>query len=215
MHGVIDDEPVVFTELANAPDWLEMEIVLDGERLNLADGELLSFTRTLDLYTATLRRELRWRSFSGNITHLVFERFASLADEHLCAIKVTITPENYACRVEVRAGINGEADNIGIKHWEWIDQRLRGKEAWLRCQTRATKIELAVAMNLSMTVPSHRSRMMRWDVHNHPMLVSFAELQSGETATMTKWVTLYTSRDVKNPLSSALKALKKKIGDRV
>src|ERR1044071_6205644 len=48
LHGVFDDVPVVFTELANAPDWLEMEILLDGERFSLADGELLSFTRTLD-----------------------------------------------------------------------------------------------------------------------------------------------------------------------
>jgi len=26
LHGVFDDVPVVFTELANAPDWTEMEI---------------------------------------------------------------------------------------------------------------------------------------------------------------------------------------------
>ena len=209
MHGVFDDVPIVFTELANAPDWLEMEILLGGERFNLSEGELLLCTRTLDLYTATLTRDLRWRAPSGQITHVVFERFASLADEHLCAVRVTITPENYSGRVEVRAGINGEVDNLGIKHWDWIDQGLRGKEAWLRCQTLTTKIELAVAMNLSMMLPGQRSRMMRWDVRNHPMLVTFVEMKSGETATVTKWITHYTTRDVKNPLSSARKELKK------
>ena len=209
LHGVFDDVPVVFTELANAPDWLEMEIVLDGERFSLDRGELLSFNRTLNLKNATLKRDLRWRSPSGQITHLVFERFASLADEHLCAVRATITPENYSGRVEVRSGINGEMDNLSFKHWDWIDQGSRGQEAWLRCQTRATKIELAVAVNLSMTVADQRSRVTRWDVHNHPTLVAFTDVKPGETATAVKWITQYTSRDVKDPLKSSRSALKK------
>src|SRR5512138_2111832 len=71
LHGVFDDVPVVFTELANAPDWLEMEIILDGERFSLDQGTLLSFNRTLNLLTATLRRELRWQSPRERVTHLV------------------------------------------------------------------------------------------------------------------------------------------------
>ena len=163
LHGVFDDVPVVFTELVNAPDWLEMEIYLDGEHFRLFEGELLSFTRTLDLYTATLRRDVRWQSPRGNITHFIFERFASLADEHLCAIRVMIVPENYSGRVEVRTGINGEADNLGFKHWEWLDQGMRGQEAWLLTQTRVTKIELGAAVHLSVTAGGQRSRMKRWD----------------------------------------------------
>src|SRR5690349_11999195 len=212
LHGVFDDVPVVFTELANAPDWLEMEILLDGERFSLADGELLSFTRTLDLYTATLTRDLRWRSPRGKASHIVFERFASLADEHICAVRVQISPENYSGRVEVRAGINGEADNLGIKHWDWIEQGVRTREAWLHCQTRTTQIELAQAMSLLMTGAGEKSRMTRWDVHNHPTLVVSSAVQLGETATVTKVITQYTNRDVKNPLKSARNALKKYTG---
>ena len=200
MHGVFDDVPVVFTELVNAPDWLEMEIFLDGEHFRLFEGELLSFTRTLDLYTATLTRNLRWRSPRGQITHLIFERFASLANEHLCAIRVMIAPENYSGRVEVRAGINGEADNLGFKHWDWLDQGMRGQGAWLRCQTRSTKIELAVATNLSMMITGRRSHMKRWDAPNHPTLVAFAQVEAGDVVSVTKYVTHYTSRDVKNPI---------------
>src|SRR5215208_4985702 len=195
MHGVFDDVPVVFTELVNAPDWLELEIFLDGEHFRLMEGELLSFTRSLNLYTATLTRDLRWRSPRGQITHFIFERFTSLAYEHLCAIRIMIAPENYSGRVEVRSGINGEADNLGLKHWDWMDQGMRGHQAWLQCQTRATKIELAVAMNLSLTVAGRSSRLNRWDAHNHPTLVASVDVEAGEIATVTKYVTHYTSRD--------------------
>lgn len=209
MHGVFDDVPVVFTELVNAPDWLELEIFLDGEHFRLFDGELLSFTRTLDLYTATLTRDVRWRSPRGQITHFIFERFASLADEHLCAIRLMISPEDYSGRVEVRAGINGEADNLGFKHWEWLDQGMSAQQAWLRCQTRTTKIELGMAIQLSMTAAGQRSRTKRWDAHNHPTLVASADVQAGEVVNVTKYVTHYTSRDVKHPLQSAQAALRK------
>lgn len=209
IHGVFDDVPVVFTELVNAPDWLEMQIFLNGEHFRLFEGELLSFTRTLDLYTATLTRHLRWRSPRGQVTRLTFERFASLADEHLCAMRVMIVPENYSGRVEVRAGINGEMDNLGFKHWDWLDQGMRGQEAWLRTQTCATKIELAMVIHLAMTVPGRRSRMSRWDAYNHPTLVTSAEVQQGEEVTVTKYVTYYTSRDVKTPLKSSQSSLRK------
>jgi trehalose/maltose hydrolase-like predicted phosphorylase len=209
LHGVFDDAPVVFTELANTPDWLELDIFLAGEHFSLNQGTLLSFTRTLDLHTATLTRDLRWRSARGRETHLVFERFASLGDEHLCMVRAMITPENYSGRVEVRAGISGEVDNLKLKHWDWLGQGVRAQEAWLQVQTCATKIELSAALKLSMTVPGQRSRMTHWDVHNHPALAASANLKSGETATIVKWFTQYTSRDVKNPLKESRKALGK------
>lgn len=209
LHGVFDDAPVVFTELANAPDWLELNIFLEGEHFRLDKGTLLSFTRTLDLHTATLTRDLRWRSPRGRETHLIFERFASLADEQLCMVKATITPENYSGRVEVRAGINGEADNLKLKHWDWVGQGVGPQEAWLQVRTCATKIELSAAMTLSMTVSGRKSRMTRWDVHNHPALSVSAKVKSGETATVVKWFTQYTSRDVKHPLKASRSALRK------
>jgi trehalose/maltose hydrolase-like predicted phosphorylase len=209
MHGVFDDVPVVFTELVNAPDWLEMDIHLDGERFNLAEGELLSFTREVDMHTATLTRDLRWRSPRGRETHLIFERFTSLAEEHLCAVRVTITPENYSGRVDVHAGLNGETDTLGFKHWEWLGQGVRGRDAWIRLRTRQTKIELAMAENLSMMVAGRSSRVAAWNVHNHPMLVASSKVKSGELATVTKWVTSYTSRDVKNPVKRARNTLRR------
>jgi trehalose/maltose hydrolase-like predicted phosphorylase len=212
LHGVFDDVPVVFTELANTPDWLEMEILLGGERFTLDQGTVLSFHRTLNLKTATLTREVRWKSPRGRITHLLFERFASLADEHLCAVRATVTPENYSGRVEIRSGINGEMDNLSFKHWAWLEQGTRGREAWLHCQTRATEIELGMAIHLSMTVAGESTRVTRWDVQNHPTLVAFSDVKSGESAVAVKWITQYTSRDVKNPLKSARSALKKVAG---
>ena len=34
VHGVFDDVPIGFTELANAPDWLPLYVLLNGERFS-------------------------------------------------------------------------------------------------------------------------------------------------------------------------------------
>ena len=43
IHGVFDEAPIVFTELANAPDWLPLTVYLNGERFSLDTGTLNPF----------------------------------------------------------------------------------------------------------------------------------------------------------------------------
>jgi kojibiose phosphorylase len=66
-----------------------------------------------------------------------------------------------------------------------------------------------MAMNLSIAVGGYGSRLSGWNVQSHPTLVASTKVKSGESATVTKWVTLYTSRNVKNPLKMARYTLKK------
>ena len=169
-------------------------------------AQVLEYFRSLDLKTATLRRELRWQSPLGRVTRLVFERFASLADEHLAGVRVTVTPENYDGEVEIRAGVNGDADNLGLKHWHSLDQAVTYQGAWLYCQTRATQVGLAGGFQLQIKAPS-RTRYGRWNVHAHPTLSTSTHLARGQTLTATKWFSYFTSRDLKDPL----KALRRKL----
>ncbi len=210
LHGVFDDVPIVFTELANAPDWMELEIFLAGERFGLDEGTLLSFERQLDMRTATLHRQVRWRSPKGRTTRLTFERFASLEDVHLAGVRVCITPEDYEGAIEIRSGVNGESDNLGIKHWEWLGQAVKGHSARLHCRTRSTRVELAMGFLLDVTAGSRSARISRWDVRNHPTLAASLSVRAGETVTGLKWAALYTSRDGRNPqrlLNGALRGL--------
>jgi len=80
IHGVFDAAPIVMTELANVPDWLPLVVLLNGERFSLHSGAIELFQREFDLRTGVLTRTVRWRSPSGHVATLIFERFASLAD---------------------------------------------------------------------------------------------------------------------------------------
>ncbi len=206
VHGVFDDVPVVFTELANIPDWMELEVILAGERFSLATGQILSFERHLDLATATLQREVRWRSPRGRTTRLVFERFASLADPHLAGVRLQILPEDYDGIVEARAGIDGQADNLGFKHWTPMAQKTGAHQAWLHCRTRATAIDLVMGITLEVT-GGQSAAYRPWDTRGHPTLAARARVSRGQALTVQKWAVFYTSREVKKPLSQVQRRL--------
>ncbi len=99
IHGVYDDVPVMYTELVNCPDWLPLVVMVGGnspdapsDRFRLDQGEILSYQRQLDVRRGVLSRSVRWRSPAGKTLDLQFERFASLADQHVVALRCRITP---------------------------------------------------------------------------------------------------------------------------
>jgi kojibiose phosphorylase len=194
VHGVFDETPIVFTELANSPDWLPLQVLLNGERFSLDTGSVESFERSMDLRTGLLTRTVRWRSPSGLKATLVFERFASQADEHLLYLRCRVTPE-FAGTVEFRAGLNGDMNNEGIVHWHWVGQGEQDGALYLHNRTRSSGIDLASAMWVDSFGGREVERAV-WDVENSPTLMIRLEAESGRTVGVEKRVAVFTSRDV-------------------
>ena len=145
IHGVFDDVPIAHTELANCPDWLPLSVFVAGERFRLDRGQVLDYQRQLDLRRGVLSRDVRWRSPDGHTVDLHFERFASLADPHVLAMRCQVTTLDFEGYVEVQAGLNGYADNQGVMHWHVLEQGDDVDEVWLHTRTRHSGIELGVA----------------------------------------------------------------------
>ncbi|HQE94008.1 MAG TPA: glycoside hydrolase family 65 protein [Anaerolineae bacterium] len=204
IHGVFDAVPVVYTELANCPDWLPIYIFVEGERFRLDQGTLLAYRRELDVRRGVLSREVRWRSPAGHTLDLHFERFASLADEHVVAIRCTITAIEKPCAVTVQAGINGYPDNMGLFHWIWLDQGVEAPMAWLHTQTRHSDLTLGMAMRMTV---SGASPVEPLDCRNCPTLATTFLAQPGHPVVIEKTVTLFTSRDVAEPVQAARERL--------
>ncbi len=73
------------TELPNAADMTGMTIMIDGHKINLSQGELKAYKRTMNLKNGEVIREFTWTSPSGVTINARFQRIVSLADEHVMA----------------------------------------------------------------------------------------------------------------------------------
>jgi beta-phosphoglucomutase len=214
VHGVFDDVPIVYTELANAPDWLYLELWINGAQFRLDQGRLLTYHRSLNLSNGTLRREVRWQSPQGATVEVEIERFASLADEHLLAMRYQVQALDFSGTLELRAGINGQVDNESFKHWQEPEQgRIERQRAYLKQRTRGTHIELCEAFYLDVNGEA-AVNYDYWDSRGMPALVARTAVKPGEKVEAIKLVAIYTSRDTADPTGASTKKLAEGIAQR-
>src|SRR6266481_5997634 len=156
---------------------------------------------------AILTRIVRWESPSGIRLKIDIERFASLADEHVGAIRYSVTIEELredmvVANVAIRAAVNTAVGNYDMMHWETVDQGHDGDLIWLQSQTRHSHVQLVQAMSFNTQTPGFRKDLIESDIA--PAIRLEGKLSVGETITTEKIVAMYTSRDVSDPLPSAL-----------
>ena len=90
----------------NMHDFLAFKITIGEKTFFPWEGRVLRWHRFLDPMTAVYTRNLLWDDGEGNKTELTFQRFASFADEHLYAQKITVKPINHNLPIRVMSGID-------------------------------------------------------------------------------------------------------------
>ncbi|MHC5675951.1 beta-phosphoglucomutase [Nostoc sp.] len=205
IHGVYDDVPVVYTELVNCPDWLPLVVIVNGDRFRLDQGEILRYDRQLDLRYGLISRSLRWRSPSGNTIDISFERFASLADPHVLALRCHLTAVDFDGLIEVQASINGYPENQGFNHWEGLDQGKTDQGIWLQRCTRNSRIELGMAAKV--TILGTEASLQVNTAPGYPTLSTTFFAKAQQTVTVEKLVTVFTSREIETPVPAAQEKL--------
>jgi beta-phosphoglucomutase len=207
INGVYDDAPIVSPELVNCPDWLPCVVLVNNSRFRLDQGEVLHYQRHLNLYTGVVHRVVRWRSPQGHTLDLEFERFVSLADRQVVALRCRITPLDFTAPVEVHTSLNGYADNQGLLHWTWLDQGSQSPNnthsVHLHCRTRHSKIELGMAARVEVFGAAD-ARTIAQGFQSYPTLITHFLGQPGQTVTLDKVATVCTSRETVAPAAAAI-----------
>ena len=207
LFGVFDKIAIAKEELANAPDWLAIKLFVNDERFRLDQGKILDYHRILDMQHGILRREVRWESPGGIRIRITSERFASLADEHVGVIRYSLTAEEQPetggkLNVLIWSALNMNVGNYDLIHWEPVEQRRDGELLWLQSQTRHSSVQLVQTMSFTSRDCEFQKELIRSDTS--PSIRIYKDLAVGETMTVEKAVVMYTSRDVDDPLQTAI-----------
>ena len=215
LGGVFDHHDSAVIDLVNVPDWVSLQVVADGTRLDVASTAVASHRRVLDLRTGTLTRETVFADAQGRRTRLRTVRFASLADRHLCCLQVQITPEDHDAAIAVHSGIDGTGYNLDrppiystpvpddpqMKWEKWAKSKhlvevTRAADAggvYLENRTIDTGITVGLAARTLVTPAADGETEQRFQ---HVEQVFRTRVPAGETLTIEKFVAVHTSRDV-------------------
>jgi kojibiose phosphorylase len=206
LSGVFDDIPIGKEELANVPDWLPIKLYINGERFHITKGKILAYQRTLDMSCGVLTQTVRWESPSGVRLKIENERFASLAEEHIGAIRYSVTaeekpPEINELNLLLRATFNIAVGNEDLMHWEPVDQWHEDELVWLLSQARHSSIQLLQTMDFTPQTSGFHKEIL--DSDTSPSIELRKKLAVGETATAEKIVVMYTTLDATDLILAA------------
>lgn len=185
------------TELPNVADVTAIDIKVDGERFSLEFGELKEYSRTLNLKTAELRRELTWVSPKGKEVRFLFKRFISLENLHLICTKLEVTPIGCEIDFEMSSGINAQMSNTGAQHFHEGDRRIYDKKYVQLIQTTTeSNIDFVITTvhNIKVGDTLLENAVMNMD-RRKVWLTYKAQLKAGQTLTAEKVSNIFTSRD--------------------
>jgi len=199
--------PVLNEDLVNLPNWLVLQVRVEGEdAIRFDDVELLGYRHEYDIRHATVLRRLRFRDHAGRETTLTSRRFVSMADAHHAGIEWTLVPENWSGHVEVISALDSRVTNSGVpryrqlegRHLNPVSPRTFGPEVIaLKAETRQSNIYISQATRTRVFQDGEQLPATRtlYQMEDYIQQVLAFDVRQGEATRVEKMVAFYTSRD--------------------
>src|SRR6056297_3414691 len=143
--------PEYFAKVINAPNWIGIDVEIDGTPLDLATcSNIKNFKRELNMKEGWYRRNFVATTPNNIEIEVVATRFLSLSHDEVGAIKFEITPLNSDAKIVfkpyVDAGINNEDSNWDDKFWNTTNIESDKNRAFIESHTMKTHFNVCTFM---------------------------------------------------------------------
>ena len=188
--------PENFAKVLNSPNWIGIQVTVDGEELDLAKVKVSNFRRVLDMQQGFLERSFTAEFSNGLKMDVVASRFISMANDEMAAIHYAVKPLNKDVNIAFLPFINGdvynEDANYDEKFWTPVEQNVSDKVCSLSSATKKTDYHVAFAMSAFVKggKPEKARLVEREEFVGKEFNVA---IQEGETCILQKFVGVASS----------------------
>lgn len=209
--------PEYFAKVLNAPNWIGINIEVNGEQLDLAKCiEIKNFRRELNMREGWYNRYFIAKLQNGLEIEVNVNRFLSLDVDELGAIQYQITPLNQDAKVVFKpyldAGIENEDTNWEERFWETLEIKNYDNQAYVVARTLKTKFTVSTFMHNSILVNDAFSDVKPVEVTKEASIISFSyeiAASKGQKVTLQKFGGYVSSMN--HPVDELILASKKVI----
>lgn len=191
--------PAYYTRIPNAADWSYIALRLIDEELDLAQWDVDSFCRRLDMKAGVSYRDVEVTSPRGNKLRLHVEHITDMARPDLCLIKYSVTSLNYTGRISLVPTLDGnimnDTENPGEKIWNILRSGATGDCAYLWTQTRREDAQVCYAMTYQFFKNSRETAAnpIRIEKEKQTGFSVGADVKPDDTVTLIKYVAITSS----------------------
>lgn len=211
--------PEYFAKVLNAPNWIGIEIEINGENLDLAKCKSVSnFKRELNMKEGIYYRSFEATLANGTEIAVKVRRFLSLDLDEVGVINYEITTLNSDAKIVfkpyVDAGVHNEDANWEEKFWEPISVKNVANEAFVTARTFKTHFTATTFMHNSVLLDGSNLSVTPINVQTTTEKIQFSyeiAVAKGQTTTLQKIGGYTVSMNHENTVKAAenviLKAL--------
>ncbi len=142
--------PEYFAKVLNAPNWIGIDVWVDGEVLDMATCKIKGFRRVLNMKEGILERSFTARLSSGKELKVKSTRFCSLVEPELGVIRYSLQPLNFQGKITVMPYIDGNISNKDAnweeKFWDEISRMCKNRSGFVITETRKTAFRVCTGM---------------------------------------------------------------------
>lgn len=147
--------PEYFAKVVNTPNWLGIDVNLGTiEELDLANCKILEFKRVLNMRDGTLERLCVVELNDGRQLKITSQRFISLTQKELGAIKYSVTPLNFSADLTFTLYIDADVKNASSYYDEYFldeaHKEVQDNEAYIVTITKKTFFHLCTGTKFSV-----------------------------------------------------------------
>jgi maltose phosphorylase len=186
--------PEYFAKVLNAPNWIGINIEINGENLDLAAcATVKNFRRELNMKEGIYNRSFEATLQNGTQIAVNVRRFLSLDLDEIGVINYEITPLNNDGKIifkpYVDAGVHNEDANWEEKFWEPLEVKNSGNEGFVTARTFKTHFIATTFMQNSILVNGQKQNAFPSNIETSNEKVQFTyevTIARGQTASIQK-----------------------------
>ena len=186
--------PEYFAKVLNAPNWIGIDIEINGEILDLAKCQSVSnFRRELNMKEGIYYRSFNATLVNGTEIAVKVKRFLSLDLDEVGVINYEITALNSDAKIVFKpyldAGVHNEDANWEEKFWEPISVKHSGNEAFVTARTFKTHFTATTFMQNSILLEGSNLSVAPVSIQETKEKVQFSyevAVTKGQTTTIQK-----------------------------
>jgi maltose phosphorylase len=187
--------PEYFAKVLNAPNWIGIEIEINGENFDMHTcAEIKNFRRELNMKEGWYHRSFYAKLQNGTEVQVEVRRFLSLEADELGVINYEITPLNKEAKIVYKpyidAGVKNEDANWEEKFWEPLDVNHSENEAFVVARTFKTHFNVATYMSNNILLDNKSQNREPNSVHASADKVQYSyevEVAKGEKSSIQKF----------------------------
>lgn len=200
--------PLYFGKVINAVRLNGIHVEVDGETLDLNTAQVEVFYRELDMQNGLFLRRFTVRTAGGSV-QVEAERFVSLAQKELLAVRYRLTPD-YDAHVVMRPYLDANVRNLDSNYeetfWDMLEEEETEDALALLTKTKENPFgtpRFAVSAAMSCWADGLEMAGRRLD-SGYVETRYEGDVAAGEDVVMEKYALCFTSRDYDEKVLSTL-----------